>query len=106
VHIIHFAQVVNIHFHLITQICIGNYDYLDLSWVGGKIIIGLWGCIFELRNAQGGVLNFEIVLSIGSSAGYGRISQQEEILYGFYLFYYSLVLQGTHTVLAKHESIH
>jgi hypothetical protein len=37
------------------------------------------------------VLNFEIVSSIGSSAGYGRISQQQEILYGFCLFCYSLV---------------
>jgi hypothetical protein len=36
-------------------------------------------------------LNFEIVLSIGSSARYGRISQQEEILYGFCSFCYSLV---------------
>jgi hypothetical protein len=65
-------------------ICIGNYDYLNLSWVGGRIVIGLWGCIFELRNARGGVLNFEIVSSIGSSARYRRISQQEETSYGFY----------------------
>jgi hypothetical protein len=32
------------------------------------------------------LLNFEIVLSIGSSTRYGRISQQEEILYGFVYF--------------------
>jgi hypothetical protein len=40
------------------------------------------------------LLNFEIVLSIGSSAGYGRISQQQEILYGFCLFCYSLVCKA------------
>jgi hypothetical protein len=37
------------------------------------------------------LLNFEIVLSIRSSAGYGMISQQEEILYSFCLFCYSLI---------------
>jgi hypothetical protein len=47
------------------------------------------------------VLNFEIVLSIGSSAGYGRISQQEEISFILLLTH----LQGTCTALAKHESI-
>jgi hypothetical protein len=40
------------------------------------------------------MLNFEIVSSIGSSAGYGRISQQQEILYGFCLFCYSLVCKA------------
>jgi hypothetical protein len=32
------------------------------------------------------MLNFEIVSSSGSSTGYGRISQREEISYGFVYF--------------------
>jgi hypothetical protein len=44
------------------------------------------------------LLNFEIVSSIGSSAGHGRISQQEEILF-------LTRLQGARTALANRESI-
>ena len=96
VHIICFAQVFDTHSFKFFISSLNLHWKLQLLRYHGLRENNYWFTgvhSFELCNARGGVLNILVVLSIGSSTRYGRISQQVHIVPLFFCLFFTC-LQG------------